>query len=156
MAAHLMPLLAYGAALVLTLALAAWCTPRAWWRRPNMRALAVVGAGTAGFGMLFAMLLPRAPAAAADPPAQLVMLSVPMSAPVPGTRYRVIDPLNLRETHGVRATRRLVLPAGTVVATTGAVDGDWWQVRARLDGRAVEGWASSLWLRRADEGRAAR
>ncbi len=30
---------------------------------------------------------------------------------------------------------------------------DWWQVRATVDGEAVEGWASSLWLRRADEGR---
>lgn len=152
MTTHLMPWLAYGAALVLTLVLAAWCTPRAWWRRPNVRALAVVGAGTAGFGMLFSLLLPAA-APAAVPAAGPLTLSAPPAAPVPGTRYRVVDHLNLRQAHGVRATRLVVLPAGTVVATTGAVDGDWWQVRARLDGRAVEGWASSLWLRRADEGR---
>lgn len=157
MAAHFTPLLAYGAALALTLALAAWCTPRAWWRRPNVRALAVVGTGTAGFGMLFSLLLvPIAAPATAVPVPGLAALSAPAAAPVPGTRYRAIDHLNLRQMHGVRATRLVVLPAGTVVATTGAVDGDWWQVRARVDGRAVEGWASSLWLRRADEGRAVR
>jgi hypothetical protein len=156
-AANLMPLLAYGAALALTLSLAAWCTPRAWWRRPNVRALAVVGAGTAGFGMLFSMLLvPAAAPAAAVRAAAPDALSAPAAAPIPGTRYRVVDHLNLRQTHGVRATRLVVLPAGTVVATTGEVDGDWWQVRARVDGHAVEGWASSLWLRRADEGRAVR
>ena len=44
-----------------------------------------------------------------------------------------------------------VLPAGTLVTRTGAADGDWWRVRARLQGRDVEGWASSLWLRRVDE-----
>jgi hypothetical protein len=29
--------------------------------------------------------------------------------------------------------------------------GDWWQVKASVDGKPVSGWASSLWLRRADE-----
>ena len=43
------------------------------------------------------------------------------------------------------------LRAGTVVSATGATDGDWWRVRARVDGRDVDGWASSLWLRRTDE-----
>jgi hypothetical protein len=42
-----------------------------------------------------------------------------------------------------------VLRAGTVVSATGATDGDWWRVR--VDGSDVEGWASSLWLRRTDE-----
>jgi hypothetical protein len=46
-----------------------------------------------------------------------------------------------------------VLPAGTLVTRSGAADGDWWQVRARIQGREIEGWASSLWLRRIDEGR---
>jgi hypothetical protein len=40
------------------------------------------------------------------------------------------------------------------VTATGATEGDWWRVRAHVDGRALEGWASSLWLRRADERRA--
>jgi hypothetical protein len=37
------------------------------------------------------------------------------------------------------------------VTATGTAEGDWWRVRARVDGRELEGWASSLWLRRADE-----
>jgi hypothetical protein len=45
----------------------------------------------------------------------------------------------------------LVLPAGSVVRATGRRDGDWWQVTAEADGQRFEGWASSLWLRRADE-----
>jgi hypothetical protein len=44
------------------------------------------------------------------------------------------------------------VPAGATVTTTGARDGDWWQVRATFGGAApVEGWVSSLWLRRAEE-----
>ena len=34
---------------------------------------------------------------------------------------------------------------------TGRREGDWWQVRADVDGKSWQGWASSLWLRRADE-----
>jgi hypothetical protein len=45
----------------------------------------------------------------------------------------------------------LVLPAGSVVRATGRRDGDWWQVSVRFEGQRFEGWASSLWLRRADE-----
>jgi hypothetical protein len=37
------------------------------------------------------------------------------------------------------------------VTATGRRRGDWWQVSAVVDGRRLEGWASSLWLRRADE-----
>jgi hypothetical protein len=144
----------YAAALALTLVLAAWCTPRAWWRRPNLRALALAGGGTLGFGLLLSALFVTAAVAPARPPAPLLAVApVPAPQPAPGARYRVVDHLNLRATQGVRATRLVVLPAGTQVRTTGAVDGDWWQVRARVDGRAVEGWASSLWLRRADEHR---
>lgn len=40
-------------ALLLTLVLAAFLTPRHWWRRANARALAVVAGGTALFGALF-------------------------------------------------------------------------------------------------------
>jgi hypothetical protein len=135
------PWLVWVGALAATLVLAAWCTPRAWWRRPNLRALAVLGGGTLGLGLLFSALLPSAPVP--------VHAAVAQVGPAAGARYRVIDDLNLREDHGVRATRVRVLPAGTVVSATGATDGDWWRVR--VDGSDVEGWASSLWLRRTDE-----
>jgi hypothetical protein len=144
------PWLAWAGALALTLVLAAWCTPRAWWRRPNLRALAVLGGGTLAFGLLFSALLPAAPA-----PVQ-VALAPPPAGPQTGARYRVVDDLNLREDRGVRAVRMRVLPAGTVVSATGATDGDWWRVQARVNGHPVEGWANSLWLRRADEIRAGR
>ena len=154
------PWLAWIAALAATLVLAAWCTPRAWWRRPNLRALAVLAGGTLGFGLLFASLLPAAPqpveplaAAAASAAAQV---TEPAAAPAPGARYRVVADLNLRAERGVRAARMRVLAAGTIVHATGATDGDWWRVRATLGGRAVDGWASSLWLRRADEAPAGR
>jgi hypothetical protein len=129
--------LVWTGALAATLVLAAWCTPRAWWRRPNLRALAVVAGGTLGFGLLFSTLLPAAP------------VPVAVAAPAAGARYRVVDDLNLRADRGVRAARMRVLPAGTIVSTTGATDGDWWRVR--VEGSDVEGWASSLWLRRTDE-----
>jgi hypothetical protein len=45
----------------------------------------------------------------------------------------------------------IVVPAGAIVTPTGQHDGDWWQVRATIDGRETTGWASSLWLRRSDE-----
>ena len=133
------PWLAWAGALAATLVLAAWCTPRTWWRRPNLRALAVVAGGTLGFGLLFSALLPAAP----------VPVTVVQASPAAGAHYRVIDDLNLRADRGVRATRMRVLPAGTIVSTTGATDGDWWRVR--VEGSDVEGWASSLWLRRTDE-----
>jgi len=150
---------AWGAALSLTLLLAAWLTPRAWWRRPNLRALGVLAGGTLAFGLLFSAWLP---ATAVTPPMRAAAPVVPVlpvmpgahgGQPAPGGRYLVVDDLNLRDAHGVRAQRTAVLRAGTLVTTTGAADGDWWQVRARVDGQAREGWASSLWLRRADERR---
>jgi hypothetical protein len=141
--------LVWGAALAAAFVLAAWCTPRAWWRRPNLRALAVLTGGTAACGLLFSALLPAAP-----PPVPLAAAAPATTAgPAPGARYRVAADLNLREDRGVRAARMRVLPAGTVVSATGATDGDWWRVRAKVGGRDVEGWASSLWLRRTDEGR---
>ncbi len=133
------PWLVWGAALAATLVLAAWCTPRAWWRRPNLRALAVLAGGTLGCGLLFSALLPAAP----------VPVAVARTGPAAGAHYRVVDDLNLRADRGVRATRVRVLPAGTIVSPTGATDGDWWRVR--VAGSDVEGWASSLWLRRTDE-----
>ncbi|WP_229412788.1 SH3 domain-containing protein [Massilia sp. Root335] len=146
------PWLIWGLAFTITLVLAAWCTPRAWWRRPNARALAVLGGGTFVFGMLLSALLPSAPAPL-EATAAVRTAAVAAVAPAAGARYRVAADLNLREDRGVRAVRRRVLRAGTIVTATGATDGDWWQVRARADGRAVDGWASSLWLRRIDEGR---
>ncbi|WP_075796000.1 SH3 domain-containing protein [Massilia putida] len=136
----------WGLAFALTLVLAAWCTPRAWWRRPNVRAAAVLAGGTLALGLPCSRMLPSASAPA---PVQAAVAAV---GPAAGARYRVVDDLNLRADHGVRAARTRVLRAGTVVSATGATDGDWWRVRAKVDGRDVEGWASSLWLRRTDEG----
>jgi len=146
---------AYGAALVLTLCACAWLTPRAWWRRPNARALGVLGLGTAAGGTLLLALL-ASPAPAPLPVPQPVQSAQAQEAtgidlPVAGARYRVHDALNLRVAGGVGAERLLVVPAGARVEATGLRDGDWWQVRASIAGKDVEGWASSLWLRRADE-----
>lgn len=143
---------AYAAALVLTLVLAGLLTPRRWWRRPTAATLALVGGGTLGFGMLFASLLPAAaPPAVARSPLPLAMAEAPPVPMTPMLHYRVVDDLNLRAARATGAPRLAVLPAGTLVTRTGAADGDWWRVRARLGGREVEGWASSLWLRRVDE-----
>ena len=140
-----------GAALLATLVLAAWCTPRAWWRRPNAQALAVLVLGTGLLGgALWWALAPNEPAA---PAMALAAPAAPAAAPRAGFSYRVADPLNLRSERGVGARRVLVLPAGALVRATGKVDGDWWQVMHEADGRRFEGWASSLWLRRADERR---
>jgi hypothetical protein len=143
--------LGLGFGLILTLVLAAWLTPRRWWRRPTAGNLALAGGGTLAFGILFAALLPApvhsqaglstaAPAFAAMPP---------QAAPV--LRYRVIDDLNLRTAKATGAPRLAVLPAGTLVTPLGRPDGDWLQVRASVKGKPVEGWTSSLWLRRVDE-----
>ena len=144
---------AWGAALALTLLLAAWLTPRTWWRRPNLRAIGVLAGGTLAFGLLFSAWLPATAVTTPLSAAALVVPDAHGAQPAPGGRYLVVDDLNLRDAHGVRAQRTAVLRAGTLVTATGAADGDWWKVRARVDGQAREGWASSLWLRRADERR---
>ncbi|GAB3470707.1 hypothetical protein GCM10027321_41470 [Massilia terrae] len=143
---------AYAAGLASTLVLAAFLTPRAWWRRANLQAATVLAAGTLAIGGTLAWLfVPTAPAQArpiaaiADPP--------PRGAPEAGMRYRVHDHLNLRGARGIGAVRLGVVPAGATVIATGAREGDWWEVSASLDGQAVRGWASSLWLRRTDEAR---
>lgn len=146
---------AYGAALALTLCACAWLTPRSWWRRPNARALGVLGLGTAAGGTLLLAMFAHpsvAPAPALLQSAQAAA-ATGIDLPVAGARYRTHDALNLRVAGGVGADRLLVVPAGARVEATGRRDGDWWQVRAMVDGHSVEGWASSLWLRRADEGR---
>jgi len=139
---------AYGAGLLLTLVLAAFLTPRAWWRRANARAAAVLVCGTALLGgLLHAALRPEPSLQAAALPAAHVLAE----APVAGARYRARDHLNLRDGTGINARRLAVVPAGSRVTATGRQRGDWWQVSAVVDGRRVDGWASSLWLRRGDE-----
>ncbi|MDQ1922440.1 SH3 domain-containing protein [Massilia pseudoviolaceinigra] len=132
---------AYAAGLIATLVLAAWLTPARWWRRPNLRAASILVAGTWGLGALLLSLLPAALPALAAAPSNA------------GISYTVYDDLNLRADKGIGAQRIAVAPAGTVVTTTGLRDGDWWQVSARIDGKIVRGWSSSLWLRRAEEAR---
>lgn len=133
---------AYCAGLLLTLCLAAWLTPRAWWRRANARALAVLVCGTALLGgLLHGVFTPDT-----APP-----MTTLAEAPVAGAQYRVRDHLNLREHTGINARRLAVVPAGARVTATGQRRGDWWQVSTEVDGRRLDGWASSLWLRRADE-----
>ncbi|MCC6072331.1 SH3 domain-containing protein [Massilia sp. GCM10020059] len=132
---------AYAIGLLLTLVLASALTPAHWWRRPNARAATLLVAGTWGFGALLAGALQ-----AANP--QAVAAYEP-----PASQYQVFRALNLRDGTGTSAKRLAVVPAGAVVAATGMRDGDWWQVRVKVNGSQLTGWASSLWLRRADEGR---
>ena len=140
---------AYGAGLLLTLCACARLTPRAWWRRPNARAAGLLAGGTLALGA--ALLALFGPPQAATMASHQPVLAPPSDAPVAGARYRVHDALNLRVAGGIDAERLLVVPAGSRVTATGRRDGDWWQVRGTVNGEAVEGWASSLWLRRADE-----
>lgn len=137
------------AALALTLVLAAFITPRQWWRRANARALAVLVGGTALFTCLFMLGAQRW-----QPAPQPLALATVVPALAPIHTYRVFDDLNLRAASGTGAARIAVVPGGTLVTTTGRIDGDWWEVSASVDQRQVTGWASSLWLRRADERRA--
>jgi hypothetical protein len=130
--------------LAVTLVLAAWLTPSRWWRQMNLRALAIVGLGTWAIASLVLRLAP-APAIAAAP------LAMALPLPEAGRSYRVYDDLNLRADKGTAARRIAVVPAGATVTTTGARDRVWWQVNARVDGKQVSGWSSSLWLRRAGE-----
>jgi|GEM_PF-1467153 len=145
---------AYALGLALTLVLAGCLSPRRWWRRPTAGNLALAGGGTLAFGLLFcvlfAALMPARPRTA-DAMPLMTPMPAPVHAPAPA-RYRVIDDLNLRAAKATGAPRLAVLPPGTLVTPTGLADGDWLQIRAHYKGRTVEGWASSLWLRRVDEG----
>ena len=143
--------------LTVTLVLAAWLTPARWWRQLNARALAIVGLGTWGIASLLLWLAQSQQAFQSTAPAMTAMAATSGVAPLKarsqlaGLTYRAYDDLNLRAEKGTAARRIAVVPAGTVVTTTGARDGDWWQVSARVGGKDVRGWSSSLWLRRADE-----
>jgi hypothetical protein len=139
---------AFAIGLAITLFLAAYLTPRAWWRRPNARALLISVAGAWGFGSLILFFTHAAPPAEASPAA--ASAEVP-AAPAAGQPFRVHRDLNLRAAAGVDTARLVTVPAGAVVTPTGARDGDWWQVKARVAGRDTEGWVSSLWLRRSGE-----
>lgn len=151
-------LAAFGAALVVTLVLAAYLTPAHWWRQLNMRALSVVAIGTWSIGTALLWLaqgMSPAMASALAAPATLGVAPITAgaaqaTAPASGV-FKVRDDLNIRAGTGTAARRLAVAPAGTQLAATGARDGDWWQVRASVNGREVTGWVSSLWLRRADE-----
>ncbi|WP_317203897.1 SH3 domain-containing protein [Janthinobacterium sp.] len=145
-AQDLYPFGAYAAGLLLTLPLAAWLTPRRWWRRPTARALLILGLGAWAFGsLLLAIFPPPAPPPLPSPLAQAD------PAPLAGQPYRAHHDLNLRAGAGVDAPRIGVVPAGATVTPTGVRSGDWWQVKASVGGRDNTGWASSLWLRRITE-----
>jgi hypothetical protein len=137
---------AFALGLAITLVLGAFQTPGSWWKRPNLRALAFLLAGTWSFGSL---LLALKPAGAAP-----VVEAIAAIHPVPLTAsrtFQVFEALNLRAASGIGARRVAVVPVGAKVTTTGERDGDWWEVSASLGGKPVTGWVSSLWLRRADE-----
>ncbi|MBV7534306.1 SH3 domain-containing protein [Duganella sp. sic0402] len=143
--------LAFAAGLLITLFLAAYLTPRAWWRRLNARALCIAVAGAWSFGslILYALQAPASAIAAETPPTP-----APRSAAMPpaaGKPFRVHRDLNLRSAPGVHAPRMAVVPAGVEVTPTGVQDGDWWQISATLHGSENTGWVSSLWLRRSGE-----
>ena len=123
MASSYHPIAAYAAGLIATLVLAAWLTPGHWWRRPNLRALCLVAAGTWGIGALLLSLTQGAAVAAVTEPA------------LNAQTYRVQEDLNLRAGKGTGASRVGVVPAGTMVTATGLRDGDWWQLSATVDGR---------------------
>lgn len=137
---------AFAAGLVITLFLAAYLTPRSWWRRPNARALLITVGGAWAIGSLILYALPSKPAMAAPAAAQ------PQAAePIAGQPFQVHRDLNLRATAGVEAPRLLIVPAGATVTPTGMRSGDWWQIKANVAGRESTGWVSSLWLRRSGE-----
>ena len=166
---------AFAAGLAITLFLAAYLTPREWWRRPNLRALLITVGGAWGFGSLLLWLVPLA-AAGHTAPGALAAHARPVIADadaattaaaraeaadradtervarlISGQPFLTHRSLNLRSAPGVQGTRLLTVPAGATVTPTGARDGDWWQITARIDGQDSTGWASSLWLRRSGE-----
>jgi hypothetical protein len=148
---------AFTAGLAITLFLAAYLTPREWWRRPNLRALVITVGGAWGFGSLLLWLVP---VAASD--TAIAKVAAPIAAAshddadsiarlIAGQSFRTHRSLNLRSAPSVQGARLLTVPVGATVTPTGARSGDWWQITARIDGQDSTGWASSLWLRRSGE-----
>jgi len=140
-------LAAYGAGLAMTLVLASYLTPRGWWRRPTLRNLAIVAAGTWALGALLLHAFVT-PVSASNTLASAAPVKLQASAPTPGAPFRVHRDLNLRADASTSAERLATIRAGSMVTPTGERRGDWWQIRASTDGRELTGWASSLWLRR--------
>jgi hypothetical protein len=153
---------AFGAGLIVTLFLAAYLTPRAWWRRANARAMLITAVGTWSIGSLILYATHTPAAASGNEQAAVARVQAP-AAPrradatasaytaTAGQSFRVHRDLNLRAAPGVHAARIAVVPAGATVTPTGAHDGDWWQIKATVNGSEASGWASSLWLRRGGE-----
>ncbi len=172
-AAKLYAVAAFAAGLIITLFLAAYVTPHAWWRRPNARALFIMLAGAWGFGSLILYATHGAANAktsiTADEARQQIGVQPPGGAniradtspangptaqwryAVAGQPFRIHRDLNLRAAAGVHAARIATVPAGADATPTGERDGDWWQIKAIIDGRETTGWVSSLWLRRSGE-----
>ncbi|NGZ83542.1 SH3 domain-containing protein [Duganella aceris] len=156
---------AFAAGLVITLFLAAYLTPRGWWRRPNARALLIMVGGAWAIGSVILYAAPGKPAMAAGTSgatdgggAEVADGSTAAAAalarrdpPIAGRPFQVHRALNLRATAGVDAPRLITVPAGATVTPTGMRSGDWWQIKASVAGRESTGWVSSLWLRRSGE-----
>ncbi|NRR31806.1 SH3 domain-containing protein [Oxalobacteraceae bacterium] len=172
---------AYATGLVITLFLAAWLTPRSWWKRPNAVALLILCGGSWAFGSLLLQYLssqhqPALADAVATPAtaagSQQTAFAIARQATLATARTTATPPqapaasaisafaghsfvthrdLNLRSGAGVQAPRLLTVPAGASVTPTGLRQGDWWQVRASVAGAQTTGWASSLWLRQDKE-----
>lgn len=163
---------AFALGLVITLFLAAYLTPRLWWRRPNARALLISLAGAWGFGSLILYAAHArenarddAPAiaatstaiqAASDRRAEARAITAAVAtrdeaALISGRPFAVHRDLNLRTAAGVHAVRLITVPAGAIVTPTGLRSGDWWQIKASEAGRESTGWVNSLWLRRSGE-----
>ena len=159
-AARLYAIAAFVAGLIITLFLAAYLTPRSWWRRPNARALLIMVVGAWGFGSLI-LYATHGPAAATNiastPPAPAPIINAAANAapandaPTAGQAFHVHRDLNLRAAPGVHSARVTTVQAGALVTPTGVHDGDWWQIKTIINGRETSGWASSLWLRRRGE-----
>ena len=157
--AKLYAVCAFAAGLVITLFLAAYLTPRQWWRRANARALLIMVAGAWGFGsmILYAVQGTRPVAAGtleggANQASAIQSSPAPLSRePIAGRSFQVHRDLNVRAAAGVHAARLITVPAGATVTPTGVREGDWWQVTAGTNGHEQTGWVSSLWLRRSGE-----
>lgn len=151
---------AFAAGLIVTLFLAAYLTPRAWWRRPNARALLIMVAGAWGLGSLIlyathgagsAQASPVVAATATAPAAAADSAAESWRNVAAGRPFHVHRDLNLRAAPGVHAARLAIVPAGAEATPTGMRNGDWWQIKASVNGRENTGWVSSLWLRRSGE-----
>ncbi len=135
------PALAIAAGALLALLSAACLTPRRWWQRPTLAAMAFLLLCGAGYSFAVWRF-----AGNAHKTAQLPAFSNQAATPALGY-FRVQQALHLRASTATFAPLLARLPAQQLVWATGQRDGDWWQVCSELG----TGWVSSLWLRRLDE-----